>query len=204
MGTRWNCLGVAVLTSIYNLCYEQKYENIRFFLSENFPSLVVKFSVYLNRSVFVICETVVSYVTFVLISSPFLSFLYWEGYASWLWHSLRMHFTQIVTTLISITDTSSTIIIFDLNAWYLPFLSAIFFSNLLLESRFGCINVAMFSDRNIWKRKENATRSPIFAISSNMMRICFYFVERTGLRCVRCYSIFVDIKRPHYGCNALI
>ena len=28
-------------------------KNIRFFLSENFPFLVVKFSIYLNRSVFV-------------------------------------------------------------------------------------------------------------------------------------------------------
>ena len=28
-------------------------KNIRFFLSENFPFLVVKFSVYLNRRVFV-------------------------------------------------------------------------------------------------------------------------------------------------------
>ena len=39
--------------STHNLCFEQKYENIRIFLSENFPFLVVKFSVYLNRHVFV-------------------------------------------------------------------------------------------------------------------------------------------------------
>ena len=45
----------AVLTSTHNLCFEQKYEkNIRFFLFENFPFLVVKFSIYLNRHVFVI------------------------------------------------------------------------------------------------------------------------------------------------------
>ena len=43
----------AVLTSTHNLCFEQKYEKYQNFLSENFPFLVVKFSVYLNRRVFV-------------------------------------------------------------------------------------------------------------------------------------------------------
>ena len=37
----------------HNLCIEQKYEKYQNFLSENFPFLVVKFSVYLNRRVFV-------------------------------------------------------------------------------------------------------------------------------------------------------
>ena len=36
-----------------NICFEQKHENIRIFLSENFPFSVVKFSIYLNRPVFV-------------------------------------------------------------------------------------------------------------------------------------------------------
>ena len=40
--------------STHNLCFEQKYEKYRKFLSENFHFLVVKFSVYLNRRVFVI------------------------------------------------------------------------------------------------------------------------------------------------------
>ena len=53
MGTRWNRLVEAVPTSNHNLCLEQKYENFRIFLSENFHFLVVKFSVYLNRRVFV-------------------------------------------------------------------------------------------------------------------------------------------------------
>ena len=41
--------------STHNLCFEQKYEKYQNFLSENFHffSLVVKFSVYLNRHVFV-------------------------------------------------------------------------------------------------------------------------------------------------------
>ena len=39
--------------SPHNLCFEQKYENIRVFLSENFQFLEVKFSIYLNRRVFV-------------------------------------------------------------------------------------------------------------------------------------------------------
>ena len=38
----------------HNLCFEKKYEKYQiFFLSENFPFLVVKFSIYLNRHVFV-------------------------------------------------------------------------------------------------------------------------------------------------------
>ena len=53
MGTRKNRLVEAVLTSTHSLCFEQKYEKYRNFLSENFHFLVVKFSVYLNRHVFV-------------------------------------------------------------------------------------------------------------------------------------------------------
>ena len=46
----------AVLTSTHNLCFEQKYEkNNQNFLSDFFFSFVcVKFSIYLNRRVFVI------------------------------------------------------------------------------------------------------------------------------------------------------
>ena len=36
-----------------NLCFEQKYEKYQSFLSENFQYLEVKFSIYLNRRVFV-------------------------------------------------------------------------------------------------------------------------------------------------------
>ena len=39
--------------STYNLCFEQKYEKYQNCLSENFHFLVVKFSVYLNRHVFI-------------------------------------------------------------------------------------------------------------------------------------------------------
>ena len=39
--------------STHNLCFEQKYEKYQNYLSENFHFLVVKFSVYLNRHVFV-------------------------------------------------------------------------------------------------------------------------------------------------------
>ena len=39
--------------STHNLCFEQKYENIRDFLAENFQFLEVKISTYLNRHVFV-------------------------------------------------------------------------------------------------------------------------------------------------------
>ena len=39
--------------STHNLCFEQKYETYQSFLSENFQFLVMKFSMYLNRCVFV-------------------------------------------------------------------------------------------------------------------------------------------------------
>ena len=46
-------LGEAVLTSTHKLCFKQKYEKYQNFLSENFHILVVKFSAYLNRYVFI-------------------------------------------------------------------------------------------------------------------------------------------------------
>ena len=39
--------------STHNLCFEQEYEKYQNFSSENFPFLVVKVSIYLNRGVFV-------------------------------------------------------------------------------------------------------------------------------------------------------
>ena len=47
----------AVLTSTHNLCFEQKFEKYPNFLSESFHFLVVKFSIYLNRRVFVMQNT---------------------------------------------------------------------------------------------------------------------------------------------------
>ena len=52
--------GEAVLTSTHNLCFEQKYEKYRRFLSENFQFLEMKFSMYLNRLVFVMKSCVTS------------------------------------------------------------------------------------------------------------------------------------------------
>ena len=46
-------LGEAVLTKTHNLCFEQKYEKYQNFSFENFQFLVMKFSIYLNRRVFV-------------------------------------------------------------------------------------------------------------------------------------------------------
>ena len=37
----------------HNLCFEKKYEKYQNYLSENFPFLVVQFSVYLNRPGFI-------------------------------------------------------------------------------------------------------------------------------------------------------
>ena len=49
MGTHWNNLGEAVLTSTHNLCFKQKHKKYQNFLSENFSFLIVEFSIYLNR-----------------------------------------------------------------------------------------------------------------------------------------------------------
>ena len=48
----------AVLTSTHNLCCEQKYEKYQIFLFENFMFLEVKFSIYLNRRVFVMISVI--------------------------------------------------------------------------------------------------------------------------------------------------
>ena len=53
MGTRLNRLAEAVLTGTHNLCFEQKYKKYQNFLSEICHFVVVKFSMYLNRRVFV-------------------------------------------------------------------------------------------------------------------------------------------------------
>ena len=43
--------------STHNLRFEKKYENIKIcFLTENLRFWVVKFSIYLNRRVFVMCS----------------------------------------------------------------------------------------------------------------------------------------------------
>ena len=55
MGTHYNCLIEAILTSTNNLCFEQKYEKISEFLSQNF--VVVKLSAYLNRFVLVVSSS---------------------------------------------------------------------------------------------------------------------------------------------------
>ena len=66
--------------STHNLCFEQKYEKYQRFLSENFQFLEVKFSIYLNRSVFVMNFKAVPlsqlfYLAFVLsFFVPYLSF----------------------------------------------------------------------------------------------------------------------------------
>ena len=60
----------AVLTSTHNLCFEQKYKKLSEFLSENFHFLVVKFSVYLNRLVFVM-KNVIFYAVYRLAETDF-------------------------------------------------------------------------------------------------------------------------------------
>ena len=51
----------AVLTSIHNLCSEQKYKKYQIYLSENFQFLEVKFSICLNRRVFKMRKSALDY-----------------------------------------------------------------------------------------------------------------------------------------------
>ena len=55
--------------STHNLCFEHKYEKHQSFLSENFQFWEVKFSIYMNRRVFVMALIIIqscrSYVRFV-------------------------------------------------------------------------------------------------------------------------------------------
>ena len=53
--------GEAVLANTHNLCLQQKYEKYQIFLSENFQFLEMKFSIYLNRCVFVMLSFVISF-----------------------------------------------------------------------------------------------------------------------------------------------
>ena len=48
----------AVLTSVNNLCFEQKYEKYQRFLSEDFKLFEIEFSIYLNRRVFVMASAI--------------------------------------------------------------------------------------------------------------------------------------------------
>ena len=65
MGSRLNRLAEAVLTSTHNLCFNQKYVKYRIILSENFHFLVLKFSVYLNRRVFIMFSDIAAQITFI-------------------------------------------------------------------------------------------------------------------------------------------
>ena len=46
--------------STHNLCFERKYEKYQSFLIENFQFLEVKFSIYLNRGVFVMIHGLIN------------------------------------------------------------------------------------------------------------------------------------------------
>ena len=99
MDTRQNRLVEAVLTSIRNICFEQKHKKYQNVLSENIHFFIVKFSVYLNMHVFVMlssfptdlskakpmlqffgCASLASYMEFVLsLFVPHLSFFWGRG-----------------------------------------------------------------------------------------------------------------------------
>ena len=67
MSIRQNCLVEAVLTSTHNLCLEEKYENYQNYSSESFNFLLVKFSVYLNRRVFVMDTPIYNFLPIIIL-----------------------------------------------------------------------------------------------------------------------------------------
>ena len=69
---------------IHNLCFEQKYEKCQNFLFEKFPFLVVKFSIYLNRHVFVMCSVWSSLCGLVAAAAFFFSCLLSYCCVSWI------------------------------------------------------------------------------------------------------------------------
>ena len=56
--------------STHNLCFEQKYKKYQSFLSEKFQFLVVKFSIYSNRRVFVMWRLCCHYLLSLLLLVP--------------------------------------------------------------------------------------------------------------------------------------
>ena len=56
VGTRKNRIGEVILTNTHDLCFEQKYEKDQNFYLKSFHLFGVKYSIYLNRRVFVIVE----------------------------------------------------------------------------------------------------------------------------------------------------
>ena len=59
--------------STHNLCFEQKYEKYQSFLPEKFRFLAVKFTIYLNRRVFVMKIYIMIWIHFLAeaVRSPF-------------------------------------------------------------------------------------------------------------------------------------
>ena len=66
--------------STHNLCFEQKYEKYQNFYLKIFIFLVVKFSIYLNRHVFLMC--VIPFRIYFILSSYF---------SKQIFHASRIH-----------------------------------------------------------------------------------------------------------------
>ena len=75
-------------------------KNIRFFLSENFQFLEVKFSIYLNRCVFVMATIVRTWVCVGLVRSTLLGGLF----------RIMMFFTQIFKVLLILSTFLTALI----------------------------------------------------------------------------------------------
>ena len=117
----------AVLTSTHNLWFEQKYEKYQiFFLSENFQFLEVKFSIDLNRRVFVMADcadeqAVLSYCWAHTSEDTLSFFLFIYAFIDAHAYRLKVHFNlfirrfQIQSTPVISKSTGPTVILRDIH-----------------------------------------------------------------------------------------
>ena len=97
------------------LCFEQKYEKYQSFLSENFRFLEVKFSIYLNRHVFVMTGPSCSKLTMSLVNvslklfslnmAYMLIFFCWENMSSFCICKNYSHFFSKTTCVLDVVLT---------------------------------------------------------------------------------------------------
>ena len=74
------------------LCFEQKYENYQSFSSESNPFLVVKFSIYLNRRVFVMSSSTQIYDQTIKQTQSHPSLIIWTHLV---YHEFLMLYTKV-------------------------------------------------------------------------------------------------------------
>ena len=89
-------LWVHVITSTHNIWFEQKYEKYKNFLSENFPFLVVKFKIYLNKRVFLMVHCLVVFFFF------FFFFFFFAKYTNFSFDGISVISCPVLNTALQV------------------------------------------------------------------------------------------------------